>query len=581
MKKACILIAVLLLFSFVCNAGLPVQAAEQERYGYTLLTSDAQRTAYKAVVSGIGELKAEISFTIDGITQDNVNQIFDEIEYAEKMVVKDYPEYFWYTGGCEISITGSDVTLKPDAYKVAGNAVTAGSSALTQAKSRVEQAISAALASIPGNPSDYEIAHVLHDYLINKVEYLEVGDHQTAYGALVNGKAVCAGYARAYQLLMNRAGIRCTYICGDSFDPNGNKVPHAWNLLWLDGKCYYTDVTWDDQNSEIFHEYFNMSKEEMDKTHFADPSEILPSGCHHDDYRFFIKNRGQGICDIQNTMSDSEIANCFELKSREGNQAVYYCTVHYHGDDFLSWFNQHHQSIATKLGYTSYGISYIELGHEHHITYSGDLRPAETTPSQSAPTTPPTTATPSAPTTQPTVATQPAPTTKPTQPAPTTPPTVATQPVSTTQPTVATQPAATAKPTSPTTATAPTQRETEPTAATQPTQATNPSAPVAPTGQTQATTPSTPPTSPTQSPSIPATENTPTVNPTQGSTQAAPNSTEESVTVPTVGDPSPTNPADQTDSEGSPIVLIVIISVVLVGAAAGAAVFFVIRKRKA
>lgn len=578
MKKACILIAVLLLFSFVGNVGMPVQAAGQERYGYKLLTSDAQRTAYKATASGIGELKAEISFIIDGITQNNVDQIFDEIEYAEKMVVKDYPEYFWYTGGCEISISGSNVILKPDAYKVAGNTVTAGSSALTQAKSRVEQAISAALASIPGNPSDYEIAHALHDYLINKVEYLEVGDHQTAYGALVNGKAVCAGYARAYQLLLNRAGICCTYVCGDSFNPNGKKVPHAWNLLWLDGKCYYTDVTWDDQNSEIFHEYFNMSKEEMDKTHFADPSEILPSGCHHDDYRFFIKNRGQGICDIQNTMSDSEIANCFELKSRDGNQAVYYCTVHYHGDDFLSWFNQHHQSIATKLGYTSYGVNYIELGHEHHITYSGELRPAETTPSQTAPTTQPTVVTQPAPTTKPT---QPAPTTKPTQPAPTTPPTVATQPVSTTQPTVATQPAATAKPTAPTTATAPTQRETEPTAATQVTQATNPTTSVAPTGQTQATTPSTAPTSPTQSPSSPATENTPTVNPTQGSTQAAPNSTEESVTVPSVGDPSPTNPADQTDSEGSPIVLIVIISVVLVGAAAGAAVFFVIRKKKA
>ena len=49
----------------------------------------------------------------------------------------------------------------------------------------------------------------LHDILIDRVEYDKgVDKNQSAYSALVDGKSVCAGYARAYQYLMQRTGPR-------------------------------------------------------------------------------------------------------------------------------------------------------------------------------------------------------------------------------------------------------------------------------------------------------------------------------------------------------------------------------------
>lgn len=65
-----------------------------------------------------------------------------------------------------------------------------------------------------------------------------------AYGALMNGKAVCQGYAYAFKLLCDRAQIPCWIVTGTY-----GSEPHAWNYVWLDGNYYLVDVTWDDSNN--------------------------------------------------------------------------------------------------------------------------------------------------------------------------------------------------------------------------------------------------------------------------------------------------------------------------------------------
>lgn len=78
-----------------------------------------------------------------------------------------------------------------------------------------------------------------------------------AFGALVGfpktdgaeqGAVVCQGYADAYLLLCQRAGLPCVVVSGEARE---NKVftgaaNHMWNAIKLDGKWYAVDVTWDD-----------------------------------------------------------------------------------------------------------------------------------------------------------------------------------------------------------------------------------------------------------------------------------------------------------------------------------------------
>lgn len=121
--------------------------------------------------------------------------------------------------------------------------------------------------------SDYEIAKALHDWLVLNCEYdmrLYSGDmpysSYTAYGALMDGKAVCAGYAQAYRLLMEYAGIDCEYVTG-----RARGGGHAWNIVKIDGEWYHVDTTWDDPipNKEgyVRYNYFLRSDTAMSKDH--------------------------------------------------------------------------------------------------------------------------------------------------------------------------------------------------------------------------------------------------------------------------------------------------------------------------
>ena len=107
----------------------------------------------------------------------------------------------------------------------------------------------------------YEKESRLHDILIDRVEYDKgVDKNQSAYSALVDGKSVCAGYARAYQYLMQRTGIPCFYCTGYA------GTDHAWNIVGLDDGYYNVDVTWDDTEGGRY-DYFNKTDEAYADTH--------------------------------------------------------------------------------------------------------------------------------------------------------------------------------------------------------------------------------------------------------------------------------------------------------------------------
>ena len=73
-------------------------------------------------------------------------------------------------------------------------------------------------------------------------------DSYDAYGAIVKGKAVCAGYAKAFKEFMNELGIECRYVRSYSLN-------HAWNQVKLDDGWYWIDCTWNDYDIEDF--YYN------------------------------------------------------------------------------------------------------------------------------------------------------------------------------------------------------------------------------------------------------------------------------------------------------------------------------------
>ena len=89
---------------------------------------------------------------------------------------------------------------------------------------------------------------VVHDYLINNIEYDKNAGNAIydSYGALINKRAVCEGYAKAFKYILDDLGIPCIIVCGTGTNSTGLTESHAWNYVLIDGKWYAMDVTWDD-----------------------------------------------------------------------------------------------------------------------------------------------------------------------------------------------------------------------------------------------------------------------------------------------------------------------------------------------
>lgn len=122
------------------------------------------------------------------------------------------------------------------------------------------------LALIDDSMSDLEKALVIHDYLCLDVEYQEnyTSSHEVT-GPLLEKKAVCEGYAKAYKYYLDRAGVPCRIVTGYA-----GGVAHAWNQVQIDGKWYFVDATWDDldtQGSGLQYSYFLCSGSKLSRDH--------------------------------------------------------------------------------------------------------------------------------------------------------------------------------------------------------------------------------------------------------------------------------------------------------------------------
>jgi len=123
---------------------------------------------------------------------------------------------------------------------------------------------------VPGM-TDLEMQTAINDFLIENATYdfgalenaegnnfmfvdSEYYDSFTAYGILINGIGVCSGYADAFTLIANQAGLESVIVTGYLL----GSLPHAWNRVNIEGQWYTLDVT--NNDNELFpNAFFNLS----------------------------------------------------------------------------------------------------------------------------------------------------------------------------------------------------------------------------------------------------------------------------------------------------------------------------------
>lgn len=191
--------------------------------------SDEEKRVYRELLSGILEFQKEILVT----SADDV-----VLERAYGALLRDHGELFW--------IHGRGVVYKT-LYRTYGKFQPQYGYTREEAAVITQEAEDKARAfvdTVPQGAADYEKARSVYAYVIQNVIYQEGIQDQNIAGALHEGAAVCAGYARTVQYLLELLDVECIYVSGDM---KGSDQGHAWNLVNLDGAYYYLDATNGDQ----------------------------------------------------------------------------------------------------------------------------------------------------------------------------------------------------------------------------------------------------------------------------------------------------------------------------------------------
>lgn len=121
-------------------------------------------------------------------------------------------------------------------------------------------------------PIEHQIEYV-YEELINQVSYDDnaVNDEERtsnsfdAYGALIEHKAVCHGYALAYLGALKDIHVPTILITSDIDD-------HAWNMVYYEGEWTFFDVTYEDSDDidDGYYYYYALNKEELELDHSFD-----------------------------------------------------------------------------------------------------------------------------------------------------------------------------------------------------------------------------------------------------------------------------------------------------------------------
>ena len=158
-----------------------------------------------------------------------------------------------------------------------------------EASKQVENIRKSILSKRTGNT--YKDIKMVHDYLVDTIEYdtsISEGNIYNIYGALINKKCVCEGYAKALKYILDGLNIKSVLVAGKGNNSEGKTENHAWNYVELENKWYAIDSTWDDPvvigggnvSDSSKYRYFLKGEDEFKKDH-------TPSGRFTQDGKIF------------------------------------------------------------------------------------------------------------------------------------------------------------------------------------------------------------------------------------------------------------------------------------------------------
>ncbi len=227
------------------------QVEEDTCYYYNNL-NNKEKEAYRTMYVSL--MNFEESFYID-VALDDLKDLFMSVLY-------DNSHIFWVKSSFTYTEYDNAIMFTPE-YR---HTVSEAEKITKDLNKKIEEII----APIKLLETDYKKELYIHNYVCENTDYIEKSDKyiDTAYEALLNGNALCEGYARAIQILLDAVDIDNYLIIGNGITEESVE-PHMWNIVKIDGEYYHLDATWDDSSMTdmVLYFYFNVTDSFISEDH--------------------------------------------------------------------------------------------------------------------------------------------------------------------------------------------------------------------------------------------------------------------------------------------------------------------------
>ena len=331
-------------------ASSSIPSVPSDLYGYNKLTSENDKKAYAVMLDGLEKGKTEIDISAFSLSNDETKRLITIIRNDNPQLYRLNNNYLLKT---------SSTTKKVSSYNPSY-------STFSFDDAKFDSAVNELLKAANGKTTEYDKAVAIHDALVKHITYEESPNQFNAYGAIADKKAVCEGYAKAYQYLLRKLGIQSYIVTGTSKEQN-----HGWNLVKLDGKYYHVDVTWDDPtvNPEqeagkpIYHAYFAVSDSDIEVDHYILTDEITLDKAN--------ERKLYNLSLVEGELTVDKIAKTF---TKNGSKAI--AKIYYTGTGNMETFLKANLNDIVKASPVKPAakttVNYSNCGREWIIEYDAD-----------------------------------------------------------------------------------------------------------------------------------------------------------------------------------------------------------------
>ncbi len=253
-------------------ADFEAETAGKSMYYYNQLNEEEQQV-YQAIYSMLSDFTDSRHFEI---TKEQLTRVLYYVSY-------DNSNLFWVNRQYTYIEHNSSIEFIPS-YRMT-------ESEAQDYERLINQELDKIISGAEGLETDYEKELYFNDYLCENVVYVDETIDEwgnNLIGTLIEGEAICEGYARTMQVLLERSGIYNYLVLGDGKTEDGTEA-HIWNIVNINGENYHLDVTWNDTllENEASYLYFNVNDSYISYDHFN--LEPADNSCTSFQYNYFVQ----------------------------------------------------------------------------------------------------------------------------------------------------------------------------------------------------------------------------------------------------------------------------------------------------